>query len=107
MTVFDVQWTAVAEGDLRSIIQYIAADSPANARAIFDKLQATAAGLDQFPERGRVVPELQQQGVSLYRELIVAPWRMIYRVAEEHVYVLAVIDSRRNVEDVLLQRLID
>lgn len=107
MTVYTVYWTAVAEQDLRGIVQYIAEDSPDNARTVFDKLRAAATALDQFPERGRVVPELQQQGVFLYRELVIAPWRLIYRIEQENVYVLAVIDSRRNVEDILLQRLIE
>ncbi|MBU1570609.1 MAG: plasmid stabilization protein, partial [Proteobacteria bacterium] len=58
------------------------------------------------PERGRVVPELQDQGIFQYRELIVKPWRSIYRIAEREIYVLSVIDSRKNVEDILLNRLI-
>lgn len=41
----------------------------------------------------------------VYRELIVSRWRLFYRIAGESVYVLARIDSRRNVEDILLERL--
>ncbi|TLU57960.1 MAG: plasmid stabilization protein, partial [Chlorobium sp.] len=37
---------------------------------------------------------------------IVAPWRVLYRIADGNIYVSAVLDSRRNVEDILLQRLI-
>jgi toxin ParE1/3/4 len=40
-----------------------------------------------------------------YRELIIVPWRIIYRVAENKIYVLSVLDSRQNVEDILLKRL--
>jgi hypothetical protein len=32
-----------------------------------------------FPERGRIVPELQAQGISQYGELIIPPWRLVYR----------------------------
>jgi len=53
-----------------------------------------------------MVPELQNQGITLYRELIIGPWRVMYRVSEDSVYVLSVLDSRQNVEDILLQRLI-
>jgi toxin ParE1/3/4 len=59
-----------------------------------------------FPDRGRIVPEVQDQGITLYRELIVPPWRIIYRISEKAVYVLSVLDSRQNVEDILLKRLI-
>jgi len=46
------------------------------------------------------------QGVGHYRELIIPPWRVIYRFSGDTVYVLSVLDSRRNLEDVLLERLI-
>ncbi|MCP3678585.1 MAG: type II toxin-antitoxin system RelE/ParE family toxin [Deltaproteobacteria bacterium] len=102
---YKVYWACVAESDLKGIIAYIAEDSPANAGTIFEKIKEKAASLTQFPERGRTVPELQEQGVFLYRELIVAPWRIIYRVSERKVYILSVLDSRQNVEDILLKRL--
>jgi hypothetical protein len=59
-----------------------------------------------MPNQGRIVPELKEQGIQTYRELIVAPWRIVYRVSDTTVFVLSVIDSRRNVEDILLDRLI-
>ncbi|HPJ41757.1 MAG TPA: type II toxin-antitoxin system RelE/ParE family toxin [Spirochaetota bacterium] len=43
--------------------------------------------------------------MSNYRELIVVPWRIIYRIEEQKVYILAVIDSRRNFEDIILKRI--
>jgi hypothetical protein len=53
-----------------------------------------------------VVPELAAIGVRGYREIICAPWRIVYRIAGLKVYVLAVLDSRPNVEDLLLDRLL-
>ncbi|MBU3946610.1 MAG: type II toxin-antitoxin system RelE/ParE family toxin [Proteobacteria bacterium] len=103
---YKVFWTSVAENDLKNIIEYISADSPQNALKIFEKIRQTASNLYYLSERGRVVPELKDQGISQYRELIVQPWRLIYRTAEREIYVLSVIDSRQNVEDVLLNRLI-
>jgi len=103
---FKVHWASIAEADLKNIILYIAEDSPTNARNIFVKIKETAASLTHFPERGRIVSELQDQGIFLYRELILAPWRIVYRVSDKKVYVLSVIDSRQNVEDILLKRLV-
>jgi plasmid stabilization system protein ParE len=103
---FKVHWASIAEEDLKNIILYIAEDSPPKARNIFEKIRETASRLTNFPERGRIVPELQDQGLFLYRELILAPWRIVYRVSDKKVYVLSVIDSRQNVEDILLKRLI-
>ncbi|RPI74649.1 MAG: type II toxin-antitoxin system RelE/ParE family toxin [Desulfobacteraceae bacterium] len=103
---YEVLWAAVAENDLKEIIAYIAADSPGNALKILKKVKQKAANLHVFPERGRIVPELQDQGIFIYRELIIAPWRMIYRIAGAKVYVLSVLDARQNVEDILLKRLV-
>lgn len=105
-TPLKVHWAGVAEEDLKNIILYIAEDSPTNARNIFEKIKEKASGLTQFLERGRIVPELHDQGIFLYRELILAPWRIVYRISEKKVYVLSVIDSRQNVEDILLKRLV-
>lgn len=102
---FAVQWTKVAEQDLEAIIDYIALDSIDKALSMLSKLRDEAETLVSMPHRGRVVPELQAQGVTGYHELIVPPWRIIYRIGERQVYVLAVFDSRRNLEDILLERL--
>lgn len=104
---FNVIWANVAEKDLLNIIEYIAEDSPQNAINILAKIRKQASDLYTIPERGRIVPELYDQGILLYRELIIEPWRLIYRIAEQEIYVLSVIDSRRNVEDILIKRFID
>ena len=103
---YDIIWAGVAENDLKEIIEYIAIDSPANALKTLKKVKQKASNLYSLPERGRIVPELQDQGVLLYRELIVPPWRIIYRISGMKVYVLSVFDARQNVEDILLKRLI-
>jgi len=103
---YKIEWATVAESDLKQIIDYIAAESPDNAMHLFKKIRQKASGLYVFPERGRIVPELQGQGINIYRELILEPWRIVYRISDETVFVLSVIDSRQNVEDILLSRLI-
>ena len=103
---YSVFWSRTAETDLINIVEYIAVDSPPNALGIFNKIKKKAAGLTSFPEKGRVVTELQAQGINQYRELIISPWRLIYRISDQDVYVLSVIDSRQNVEDILLSRFV-
>ncbi len=103
---YSVLWTEVAEKDLREIIAFIAGDNVPNALHVLENIRDKASTLYAFPERGRVVPELQSSGIFIYRELIISPWRLLYRIADRNVYVTAVLDSRRNVEEILLQRLI-
>lgn len=73
---------------------------------VYQTIRAEAEGLQQFSSRGRIVPELRFNGVLLYRELMVAPWQIIYRIEGSNVWVLAVIDSRRDVANILLERFI-
>ena len=102
---YQVIWSTIAENDLKNMIEYIADDSPPNALKIFKRIKQKASSLYTFPERGRIVPELRDQGIIQYRELIISPWRILYRVTKMSVFVLSVLDSRRNIEDTLLKRL--
>lgn len=102
---FTVHWALVAERDLQAIVDYVADESPVAAAAVLERIEERAAALARFPARGRVVPELAQQGIRTYREVIVPPWRIVYRIEGKTVYVLTVVDGRRNIEDALLDRL--
>ena len=102
---FHVLWTHTAQQDLTEIINYIAQDSVDEALAILHKLEAKAALLVTLPNRGRVVPELLHTGISQYRELISAPWRIVYRVENKQVLIMSVLDNRRDLQTVLLNRL--
>jgi len=103
---YEVFWTGVAETDLLDIVTHIAEDSVEAALDILAEVRAQAGTLQMTPERGRIVPELHKHGILLYRELIIGPWRLMHRVTGDTVAVMSVIDGRRNVEDVLLSRLI-
>src|SRR5512139_2359781 len=102
---YEVRWANVAEQDLEAITGYIARDDIGAALQILTKIRDTVQTLSSLPQRGRVVQELQAQGVLSYHELIVSPWRIIYRIGDRQVHVLAVFDSRRNLEDILLERM--
>ena len=101
---YQVAWAAVAQHDLKQIIDYIAIDSFGNASRILQKIKQKVSDIYFMPDRGRIVPELKEQGVHIYRELIISPWRVIYRISDTTIFVLSFIDSRRNVEDILLDR---
>lgn len=104
---FKVIWAGSAVQDLENIIAYIAEASPSNARKILSKIKKSVSDLYHSPHRGRFVPELQSQGILLYRECVISPWRVIYRVSESTVWVVSVFDSRQNIEDILLKKLLN
>jgi addiction module RelE/StbE family toxin len=102
---FTVYWTKVAQDDLIEILEYISLDSQNIAEEIFEKIKKQTIKLENFPERGRTVTELDFHNINNYRELVITPWRIIYRIEERKVYILSVIDSRRNFEDIILKRI--
>jgi toxin ParE1/3/4 len=103
---YEVLWARTAEEDLQGIIAYIAADSVDEALRVLERIRTAAVALGSLPERGRLVPELKEQGVGLYRVIVIAPWRLLFRIIDRKVNVLGVFDSRRNLEDLLLERLL-
>ncbi len=103
---FEVEWTDVALADLEELVDFIAQDEPVAAAAALERLEQAAQRLRQHPQRGRVVTELSRLEVRLYREFVVRPWRIIYRVGPRRVFVLAVLDGRRDLESLLLTRLL-
>jgi plasmid stabilization system protein ParE len=88
-----VQWTTAAWRDLEQVADYIARDSRHYAASFVRKVRNTARSLDQFAERGRVVPEFGRADV---RELIVRPYRLIYRIHDDRVGIVAFIHGARD-----------
>jgi len=86
--------------DLRNVGQYIRQDSPENARRFLKKLRDAAATLGNFPEKLPIVPEL---GLP-YRERLIGRYRIIYRVQDDQVIVLAVEHSGRDLLNAIGQR---
>ncbi|MDD3324692.1 MAG: type II toxin-antitoxin system RelE/ParE family toxin [Sulfurospirillaceae bacterium] len=107
MRQFEVIWTKNAQFDLELIIEYLKTDSLSAAKKIFFEIKKECDELYCFPQRKRIVPELQQIGILKYRETIHKRWRILYKIDNKKVYILLVADTSRNLEDILFQRLIE
>jgi len=103
---YTVEWAFTARDDLESVASYIAEDSAINALSVVERIEARAETLVTLPMRGRIVPELRWHGVMTFRELIEKPWRLIYRIEADRVVVVSVLDGRRSLEDLLLDRFV-
>ena len=106
MKKHSVRWTLAASHDLEEIIIYLAQSRPVTARKLYQRIKISCKKLNSSPERCRVVPELQRCSVLRYRELIVSPYRIMFRVDKREVFVVAVYDGRRDLEELLLRRLL-
>ena len=89
-----VRWTARALVHLREIREYIATDSPAAAARMIAAIFEASSQLGRFPESGRPAGDWNGRP---YRELIEPPYRILYEIQRQTVFILAVIHGRRDV----------
>ena len=87
-----LRWSPRSVDDLEAIRGFIARDSSQYADLVIQRIVAAADRLTQFPEIGRIVPEV---GEPRLRELIVRPVRVVYRLRPELVEVVTVFRSSR------------
>lgn len=106
MEEFTIRWSDQAKIDLSEIIEYIAFEDKALALQILGKIEEKVTRLEQLPQSGRFVPELKAFDLLTYQEIVYSPWRIIYKVEKQRVLIIAVLDSRRNLEDLLLKKLL-
>ena len=106
MADLQVLWTEAARLDLERIVEFIAEENPANALAALARVERRCQALAVLPERGRIVPELSAVNLPGYRELIEGPWRIVHRHDADRVHVTAILDSRRDLSGILLERLV-
>ena len=101
-----VMRSKAADEDMLAIIDDLAANISLDvALATDERLDAAIESLDELSNRGRIVPELRTRGIRTYRELIVPPYyRVMYRVEEREVWVIAVLDHRRDLDTLLQER---
>lgn len=92
--IYKVQWTSNAKEDLLNIVAYIKQDSVNAARKVYEQIKEKAQSSNFFPLKGRVVPELQKEGITICRELIAQPYKIMYKIEKETVYIMAIFDSR-------------
>ncbi|MGC2062000.1 MAG: type II toxin-antitoxin system RelE/ParE family toxin [Thermodesulfovibrionales bacterium] len=104
---FSVHLIADAEQDIEELYTYVAQhDSPEKASKLLDNIEQTILSLASMPMRGHYPPELEQIGVFDYREVFFKPYRIIYVVTKTDIYVHGILDGRRDMQDLLQQRLL-
>jgi toxin ParE1/3/4 len=102
-----VQLDTDAEDDLFEIYRYVALnDSIGQADRLFEALKRACYSLRTLSLRGHVPPELQNIGVSQFREIRFKPYRIFYSIDRTTVTIHCVLDGRRDMQAVLEERLL-
>ncbi|MCK9464913.1 MAG: type II toxin-antitoxin system RelE/ParE family toxin [Thiopseudomonas sp.] len=95
----EVVWTEPALQEMDAIADYIALDNPAAARHLVQEVFDKTERLADYPVSGRIPPELPN---SVYREVVVPPCRIFYRVDKKQVLVLYVMREERQLRVYML-----
>ena len=96
-----------AARDLEDIYDYIERhDAPGKADHVLDRVEKAFDSLSKNPRRGAHPKELLLIGIRNYREIFFKPYRIIYQVMDNKVYVLLIVDGRRDMQTLLQQRLL-
>ena len=96
-----------AARDLEALYHYIEShEVPGRADYVLDLIEKAFSGLSENPERGGYPKELLAVGLREYREIFFKPYRIIYRVIADKVYVMVIADGRRDMQALLQRRLL-
>jgi len=95
--VTPIRWSPQALRDVESIRDYIAQDSPRYAELLVARIIASVDRLQAFPDSGRIVPE---RGDPEIREVIVRPYRVVYRRRANEVEIATVFRASRLLPDI-------
>ena len=87
-----VNWTDPAWQDLEAVADYISHGSEYYAAAFVQEVQEAAASLVEFADRGQIVPETDDPAI---RELLIRSYRLIYEVAPDQIFILALVHGAR------------
>ena len=97
----------LAKLDLKEIFIFVAInDSIQSANKLLDGLEEACYKLEKYPERGHIPPELRQTGIKNYLEIHYKPYRIIYEIERNLVYIHSVLDGRRNIQEILNNRIL-
>jgi len=104
---FAVSLMQDAEDDIFDIYQFVKKnDSEESATCLLTQLEELCFSLGKLSSRGHVPPELERINVTKFMELHFKPYRIIYEVDRDRVFVHCVLDGRRNLQDLLERRLL-
>ncbi|GAB5524530.1 MAG: hypothetical protein Roseis2KO_24020 [Roseivirga sp.] len=92
---YSVVWDVKAKEALKEIFDYIKDDSPSAAKKVRITLLQLAASLRTYPNKFAAEPYLAHKGKN-YRSVTKWSYKLIYRVGNDEVRILAIIHTKRN-----------
>ncbi len=100
----EIIWTEPALDDLDGVAEYIAVSNPTAASNLVGEIFEVVSRLEEHPNSGRLPPELDSLP---YREVVVNPCRVFYKLEGGDVVVLFVMRQEQDLRKYLLENVGD
>ena len=91
-----VAWSYVALGNLIEANKYISSENPEAARKVINDIYDAGNKIKEFPEKGRIVPEIRRKNV---REVFCFEYRIIYRIETRRIFILTVRHMKQRIKE--------
>jgi plasmid stabilization system protein ParE len=105
-----IEWTPDGIDSLNEILEYYRDKAGENvSKAIYEKIIKEIELLETEKIRTKRTQELTEIGIFDVYELVINPWKVYYKISGDNkkAYVLFILDGRRNLEEVLMSKVID
>ena len=106
----EIEWTTDGVDSLNEILEYYVLRAGENiASGIYDKIMKEIELLEVQEIKTKQTQELKDIGIFDVYELSIHPWKVYYKIKNDNkkAYILFVLDTRRNIEEILISKVID
>jgi len=104
----EIIWSKDAGDELLEIISYIKYNTgKITAEKIFNKINDGVKKASENAAGRRIAPMLRNFGINDIHQLNISPWAIFYKVENNEMRIISIIDQRRNLEEILYKKIID
>jgi len=104
----DIIWSKDAGDELVDIISYIKYNTGnITAQKINKKIMDEVEKISENPEGRRIAPVLKEFGINHIQQFNINPWQIYYKLENNKMEIISIIDGRRNLEEILYKKIIE
>ena len=104
----EIIWSKDAGDELLDIISYIKYNAgKITAGKIYEKINEEIKKASENAKGRRIAPMLMKFGINDIHQLNINPWTLFYKVENNVMEIISIIDQRRNLEEILYKKVLD
>jgi toxin ParE1/3/4 len=104
----DIIWSKDAGDELSEIISFIKYNSgKINAKNVYEKINKEILKVSKNAAGRRIAPLLLKFGIKYIHQFNISSWSVFYKVENNRMEIVSIIDQRRNLEEILYEKIIN